>query len=512
MRAARRDYINRGRPAPVCYVAAAMLRRALEWLPPLLTAAVAVGVMSHAALLRGPAEWQWAYSRNGLAGGFLALALLVAAIIVWLGGGRAFAGRGLLLALPLGAALTLAVISAEPGGWSRVHAALASPQVFGYVADAGLAPPTAELLASYPEASAALSMHSRTHPPGPILAGRALDAVVRALPLPTSSAMALDAADAMAREQRRARDHGRPEPDHPPAPWTLVVLGWLLPCLGVAVAWPLAVLARDLELPPTAAGGAVALWLLVPARTVFTPSLDQALPLGLVAAVVCARRGVGGAALGGLLTSGLILLSYGFLPWAPVLLALAFLGSEAGERASGWLARDRLRRTGAFLAGLILPLAVLAVGTGFNVVASVRVALERHHAMAIATRSYGTWLLGNPADFALLLGPGVALLLLVGLAPSLRRRVGLAPTPGWQWSFGVRSVGIAIGSLFLLLWLSGSVRGEVGRIWLFFMPFACLFASLSLDAVAEGAQARRTLLAAEALLLLALASSLVFVG
>ncbi len=37
--------------------------------------------------------------------------------------------------------------------------------------------------------------------------------------------------------------------------------------------------------------------------------------------------------------------------------------------------------------------------------------------------------------------------------------------------------------LLLVLWISGSVRGEVGRIWLLFMPFACLFAAQGITAL-----------------------------
>jgi hypothetical protein len=345
----------------------------MQWLPPLLTAAVACGILTRAAFLRGPAEWQWEYSRRGLAGGFLVLAVLLAGAIVWLGGGRAFAraGRGLFLAIALGAALSWSVIGAEPGGWRRVLDALASPQVFGYVADSGLAPPTPRLLTDYPEASAALSMHSRTHPPGPILAVRALDAAVRALPLPDAGAIPDPAAAALERERRRARDHGRPEPDHLPSPWTLVVLAWLLPGFGALAAWPLAVLARDLDLPAEAASAGVALWLLVPARTVFTPSLDQALPLGLVAATVCARRGARGA--GARRSAG-----ERVGPGELRLPALAAGAPGAGLLRAGGRPGGRIVRApapaarGLFLGGLCLPLALLGAGAGFDVVESVR--------------------------------------------------------------------------------------------------------------------------------------------
>ena len=70
-----------------------------------------------------------------------------------------------------------------------------------------------------------------------------------------------------------------------------------------------------------------------------------------------------------------------------------------------------------------------------------------------------------------------------------------------------------IGVLFVLLWLSGSVRGEVARIWLFFAPFACLAAAAVTERLwTESRRVAMTLLGLEILLGLALASSMVFVG
>jgi hypothetical protein len=104
---------------------------------------------------------------------------------------------------------------------------------------------------------------------------------------------------------------------------------------------------------------------------------------------------------------------------------------------------------------------VLAITAGHDPWPALRTALSLHHRMAVAPRSYATWLLWNPYDFALLLSPAV-----LGLAAvALSRRTGWRPAAFAWW-----------GSLVMLL-LSGSVRGEVGRIWLIWMPFACLLAA-----------------------------------
>ncbi|MGH9362106.1 MAG: hypothetical protein ACRD2T_09325, partial [Thermoanaerobaculia bacterium] len=105
-------------------------------------------------------------------------------------------------------------------------------------------------------------------------------------------------------------------------------------------------------------------------------------------------------------------------------------------------------------------------------------------------RGYLTWLLGNPYDFALLLGPAVALPALGALAlPRLR------PTAAVFW-----------GTLVLLL-LAGSVRGEVGRIWLPFMPWACLLAA----AACRDDRGRLVVPPLQAFLTFALAASMVFI-
>jgi hypothetical protein len=125
----------------------------------------------------------------------------------------------------------------------------------------------------------------------------------------------------------------------------------------------------------------------------------------------------------------------------------------------------------------------------------------------VASRSYGTWLVWNPYDLLLLLGPAVLVPAAASLAGLIRGHAG----EGWRPAF--RTLAWGWWALLLLLLLSGSVRGEVGRIWLFLMPFACVLAA--------GDAARRwgprslwtgLLLVLEIALLLVLAGNLVFVG
>ncbi len=477
------------------------MRRLGIGLAVLLTLVGAALIWLQVPYANGPEQWRWEYRPGGLALGWAALSVVLAALIAWLGVRGTLASRaGALAGAALGAALSGAILLAQPGGFDRVAASLISKQTFGYLYDAALAAPTPELLSDYPARIRGLSMHSRTHPPGPILALRAIDSLLNRLSLPTpaagSTGIAARAQAAMDGEVRRARDHGRPVPAVLPSPWTLVALAGLLPLLGALIAWPLFELGSRWGLDRERLSFALALWLLVPARTVFTPSLDQVLPLLLIAAAAAARGRWAAVAIAGFLSGSAALLSYGYLPWLGVVGGLAWLGPEPATQWPALAQRWRWTRLAWFGVAAALPWLALAPW-GFDPLASVRAALGEHHAMAVVTRGYGLWLLWNPYDFALLLGPGVALLAAVAAVARWRDR-----DARWTWP------ALLIGGCFLVLWLGGSVRGEVGRIWLFFMPFACLAAS----AVADSRRARAAVLAAQGVLLLALAASLIFVS
>ena len=497
------------------------MKRALPFLLAAVTLALAAAVLAQAPAVNGPAEWRWPFRPPGLAPVPALWALLAAAGLIALALRPPAAGRGLglpaALAALAGAALTFALTLATPGGIERVMGSLASRNSFGFVWDAGLAPGSGELLADYPRASAALNQHSRTHPPGPLLAVRALDAVRAPALFPESWLAAAERA--AAHEISRARDRHRPAPAALAAPATFAALAFLLPLAGALAALPLAALARAWGLAPEAALLAAALWLLVPARSLFTPSLDQALPLLLVgAAALAAGGGLRRAAGAGLLLAAACFLTWGYLAAVPLVLLIAAAegaGDGRGDRGGrrgllrlGPLGSLGWRAPAAAAAAFAAPWLALRAAAGFDAPRALAAALAVHRQIAVDSRSPALWLRWNPYDFALLAGPAVVGLALAALF--LRRKTW----PAWRlplWGFW---------GLLLALWLSGSVRGEVGRIWAMWMPFACLFAAAALgprDAAApdgrgDGTAARAALLASQAALLLALAAAMVFVS
>ncbi len=510
------------------------------------------------------------------AGGALAVALVGLGILT-ARRDRAAGRLALALAIACGATFTFALVALQPGGFARVVAALVSRNSFGYLWDAALAPPSRALLADYPAASEGLNQHSVTHPPGPILAVRALAWIDHLLPQPegpprdgaaagpqrapagasgaeetaaNAGAPAMNAATpglpalaaaAVAREVERARNHRRPVPAAPPGAWSVTAFALLLPLLSALAAWPLYRLALALGCAPPTALLAALLWLLVPARSLFTPSFDQALPLPLIGAAALAagagaacvqpaRRGRAlcwPAVAAGLLQFVACFLSYGSLPMLPLILAIALAtaiaiaaagaSAAATARPDGWMStavrqarlarRIQPRLWWSLALGFALPYLALAA-LGHNPVQALRAALALHRQIAVEPRSYGTWLLWNPYDFALLLSPAILGLAAMALSPRAAGTEDPPPPrckalllPAWTWC-----------GLLALLWISGSVRGEVGRIWLPWMPFACLFAAAILAHRRPRGLLVVFVVATLAALTLALAGSMVFVG
>jgi hypothetical protein len=492
-----------------------MRRFALPLLLALVTLAAVLAIGLQVPSANGPAEWQWPYHPPALHGlGLLITAALMVAFTWWTAQDRARDARWALpLLVLLGWVLTLDVARAETGGFRGVMEALASRHIFGFVFDEGLAPDTRDLFADYPKATAALNQHTRTHPPGALLLVRELDQIGRLLPAPRPGSTGLTAlaAECLDHEVQRAAVRHHPVPHPPPAAWTLVLLALLLPGLSALAAWPLHRLALRLGLPPGPALFAVALWILVPARSLFTPSLDQALPfLLLAAAALAAGPGRWRPAAAGAVLSLSLFMTYGYLAPAVLvgLLAIAQpLGASDGtDRRQVW--RRAAVRAVLLAAGALLPWLLLALFTGYNPLAAFKDAMAQHRMIAVESRSYATWLLWNPYDFALLLGPAVAGLAAAALVSRREARTPAFRVLAWGW-----------WALLALLLVSGTVRGEVGRIWLMLMPFACVLAA---GAAAErsdrwdGSDRRRPwtslVLLLQAALLLALAANMTFMG
>ena len=169
---------------------------------------------------------------------------------------------------------------------------------------------------------------------------------------------------------------------------------------------------------------------------------------------------------------------------AIIVIALLIYRPRGAVATAGWLG-----------AAFVLTWAILAAWGGFNPLEIAVNAGRAHRFATLETRGYWPWVWLNLAVWALFVGwPAVAL---------LARGVKLYPENA------ARASGFALGMatliVLLLLCLSGNVRGEVERLWLFALAPMCAVAACHDElrarswAILLGLQALQTLLMAATL-------------
>ena len=152
-----------------------------------------------------------------------------------------------------------------------------------------------------------------------------------------------------------------------------------------------------------------------------------------------------------------------------VALAFASFFSYALPVVGGWAGLVRWRRDGfrgmAFAAvccgvALLAFYGLLAVLTGFDVLASIEATHDRYFKGVASIRPYLFYFFGSPAAFLFMLGP---------IAWYASRSLG---------SREITAVALAVA--ILLTVLVGYTKAETERIWIFFVPMACLAAARAL--------------------------------
>ena len=267
-----------------------------------------------------------------------------------------------------------------------------------------------------------------------------------------------------------------------------MVGGLALLAVGACTVIPLYLLTRLVANPGVALSTA-GLAAFIPSLILFVPGIDQSVTFLGVTAVWLFVLGCRRPSLALCAGSGVVLFLAGMVTiGAPVLLGAMGLYAVGGV-ALRW--RDRARRTaaarhataalGAAAAGLGLPFLVLKLACGYEPIAVAHTAKAVQAAiMRDWHRGYATWLGMNLVDFAVFAGP-----CLVGIAGSwlilrLRRarrerRLGRADL-----------LAMAVLATLLLIDLSGTARGEVGRIWCLLMPYFAIPAALQCVGPAHG--------------------------
>jgi hypothetical protein len=333
-----------------------------------------------------------------------------------------------------------------------------------------------QLLAHYPSIMPALPIHAQSHPPGPVIAhwlswqafqsiGPVADAVappLRALQCHNPGIMALDNAQIASAS-----------------------LGMLLPLIGALAVWPLFAFGKRVVGSKAAALGAV-LFPIMPLLAMWPAQWDQIYPLLLLSGLYFAHIGLERKSVWRLFVAGVPLSIASFFSVGNFVL-MGIVGLYGVTR--WWIYRSpetslrhsvslSLRLVVAFVFGCasIWIIYTLIYGVNpFDVIATgSRLAFES----TTGNRTYGAWLVGNPIDFAVFVGVPVIVALAAGLVGGLRHRLKSTANHSKSAeadSFNALLVAV-LGTLIALI-LSGIVRGEVGRLWMYFGPLIGLNAA-----------------------------------
>jgi hypothetical protein len=380
---------------------------------------------------------------------------------------RRRAGAAVALCVLATASLLLALPADTPEGPVILTASTVSLTTMAYYSEVLLHPSLATALRQYVADSARPTRFPRvrTHPPGPLVTFWVGRRVLEAWPAPTTWVLShlattrgLTATDLYSLSRYYAVPAVTVQ-DMAPALLlgVLVTLGGaLLPAAAYVLGTGLAGRREGLAAALLAAG--------LPSLLAFSPSIEGvAAVLGVLAAGLWAqalRRGQWWLyalaavvmVLALLWTAGLVVL---LLPLA-VMLAVVLV-RPSSEPPEGCLSplRGTLLAIGV-AAGLLLG---LWLATGYSFPANFLVINQAQRDIMIEWhRDYWVWLPMNLYDVLLFMGPLLVVLSIAGVRP-LRSGSRL-------------SAALAAGSLAMLLivLLTGTTLGEVGRIWLFMMP------------------------------------------
>lgn len=380
---------------------------------------------------------------------------------------------------------TVGLYGLVPGGWHHLTAATLADVSNEYFAEAYHIRDPIQYCREYAAHQTESAHHIATHPPGAVLTYYGLIHLYR------------DTGASLAAKRLVERLHGEkaavimdgiaqlPTAERIPSDQialpTLVALTFAL--LGMLSVLPAAACGRLLW-GPRGAFPAGVLAATVPGLALFFQSLDA--PLALVAmtcvwAALCAieaRRMWVGALGTGLLVGAGVFISFGMLALVAicgVILLGGGLARSEGEcrrRRLGWLLPPL-----AMVAGVMAFWVPTCLALGLSPVSMATLSGEAHRGVIQEFgRVYSTWIWMNLLEYAVFLGPPLLILAIAALPAAHRagRRAALYAA--------------AVLGTLLLVDLSGTVRAEVGRIWVFFMPLMAVLAAGACVAEQPGTQ------------------------
>ncbi len=439
-----------------------------------------------------PGQWYWPLRLTALIPapltllGLITLIIAAAYVLSILRSGptRRQTATAVTLCTAAAGAMLMGLYAAEPLARLRtaqVTSSISAMPYFGAAVEAGsidavIGPYVADpWLAGSPD-------RIRTHPPGPVAYYTLAHRAILGSRWLTNAARDLLARDGFPPEEARRLAAGRTNialsaddvAAGALASLLITLVGTLIPAAGFFVA--------SAVMPSHRALLSTLLCAVIPSLIIVVPSIEGAgvvLALGAAGALLWAARlatptadapprviaGVIMAVLSGLLWAVSIL-------WTVGLLALAL---PVGAALVCMVLRDTAARAGVLrtvaVAAATLCAAYMALYllTGYSLpVHLVAIMDVQREIMAREGRDRAVWIWMNLYDVALFLGPALSVAAVAG-ASRLVGAIRSADAAGWLCLGGVAAL--------LLLDLTGTTRGEVGRIWIFLMPILAITAT-----------------------------------
>jgi hypothetical protein len=265
--------------------------------------------------------------------------------------------------------------------------------------------------------------------------------------------------------------------DNTPGEWAAAWLGPLMPLLASLVIPAIYWLARRWPLTRSLSRETALLLPLVPGLILFAGNWSTVFPalaiLALAALVVGMRkRRFGLVLVAGLLAGCGVFLNYAFLPLLVVLAVFTVLFILLIERpAAGTALRTTLQCVGLIAVGFLAPWLVYWLVSGDTLITLFDASLRFHLGL---DRPYLPWVFQHLWDWVLFSGVGLALLALAGSLGWGRRPTGYPPV-----------ISLSLLIVMVALALSGTGRGEAGRVWLLYTPVLVLAAAEAIARLAR---------------------------
>jgi len=450
-------------------------------------------------------EWGWVYCPLDVTGKlWLPVSIfLLTIVVIWnlmrinraqkVSGCREFVSVVILALLAF--LVCMSVFPLAKLGFDELPLVVINPVNTGYFNDAAKVNNFLSFVGDYASRIPHLGLHSETHPPGPILFFWCINWLMKKVP--SLAILAIKIGDFLHLNYSYLSNslilYGLPSGRSIIA--TSIVAGLLMPFISSLTVIPLYYLGKEYygkRIGFCAAALYICI-LCIPSVIFFTPQMDQVLVFLAVSTIASfylglKRKNVWYIFLAGVIYSAGIFMSVGLL------VLLSFIGLlMAKEVAQNKLLVAKKEETclvthskfsikGALIFGftIIFFYVVLMSVLDFNIVRVLKaISVEQQAINMKIGRTYSKWVIFNLYDFFAFLGIPVSFLFFKRIVSNFSQFL----------KAGVSQVDyllIALLAILVALDVSGVIRGEVARAWMFLMPFSVLVSAPEIDKIPRG--------------------------